>query len=700
MSVVSYKIHQNIGIISLNNPPVNALSQQLRAGILQAVESAQKDESQAIVLICEGRTFIAGADITEFGKPPQDPSLPDLLTIVEASSKPIVAALHGTALGGGLETALACHYRCALASAKIGLPEVKLGLLPGAGGTQRLPRIAGVQAAIDIATTGQHIVAAKAVELGVIDRIIEEDLLAGALNFAQEIITTGAVLKRASEITIDKSTVDADVFKNAKAKLAKRARGQMSPQLIVDCIEAAVNLPFQSGMETERTLFMQCLMSSQSLALRHMFFAERQSAKIKGLAKDLPLRNIKSVGIIGGGTMGGGIAMNFVNVGIPVTLLEINDEALQRGKAIIAKNYAMTVKKGKLTEQQSAQCQTLITGSTDYADLSEVDMVIEAVFENIEIKKQVFAKLDKACKPGAILATNTSYQDVDLIAAATNRPEDVIGLHFFSPANVMKLLEIVQGAKTADDVVATSMAIAKTIKKVPVLSQVCYGFIGNRMLRPYMSEGQLCLIEGSTPEQIDNVMQEFGMAMGPLSVGDLAGLDIGYKAREGLSNEEKGDPKTYCISDTLVEMGRLGQKSGQGFYRYDSATRKRSNDPVVLEIIHQQAKAQGIVRREISEEEILNRLTFALINEGLKILEEGIAQRPSDIDVVYVYGYGFPSYRGGPMHYADQVGLQKVYDTICHYQTIYGDDNWQPANLLTDLVNKGKSLTQWAEEQL
>lgn len=562
-----------------------------------------------------------------------------------------------------------------------------------------MPRIAGVEAALDIATSGQLIAASKAIELGIVDRVIEGDLLAGAINFAQEIVKAGAVLKRTSEITIDKSTIDADVFKKAKAKLAKRARGQRSPQLIVDCIEAAVGQPFKLGMETERRLFKQCLASSQSAALTHMFFAERKSAKINGLAKDIPLRSIKSVGIIGGGTMGGGIAMNFVNIGIPVTLLEINDEALQRGKDIIAKNYAMTVKKGKLTEQQSALCQELIKGSTDYADLSEVDMVIEAVFENIEIKKQVFTKLDSVCKPGAILATNTSYQDVDLIAAATNRPEDVIGLHFFSPANVMKLLEIVQGGKTADDVVATSMAIAKTIKKVPVLSQVCYGFIGNRMLRPYMSEGQLCLIEGSTPEQIDNVMQEFGMAMGPLSVGDLAGLDIGYKAREALSNEEKGDPKTYCISDTLVEMGRLGQKSGKGFYSYDVATRKRSNDPIVLEVMHQQAKAQGIIRREISEEEILNRLTFALINEGLKILEEGIAQRPSDIDVVYVYGYGFPSYRGGPMHYADQVGLQKVYDTICHYQTIYGDDNWQPANLLIELVNKGKSLMQWAAEQ-
>lgn len=699
MSVVSYKMQGDIGIISLNNPPVNALSHLLRTGIQQAIESAQLDDSKALILTCDGRTFIAGADITEFGKPPLSPILPELLSVVEGSQKPIIAAIHGTALGGGFETALACHYRCALPTAKVGLPEVKLGLLPGAGGTQRTPRLAGVEAAVDLITSGAPISATKAAELGLIDKIIVGDFLEGALAFAQSIIDNGAVLKRVSDIVIDEANVANDVFSNARATLAKRSRGQNAPQLIVDCIEAAVKLPFEQGMQAERDRFKQCLGSSQSAALRHMFFAERQSSKVKGLTKETNLRNIKHVGIIGGGTMGGGIAMNFANVGIPVTLLEISDEALQRGKDIIANNYAMTVKKGKLSEQQATDRQALITGSTDYGSLSNVDMVIEAVFENLDIKKEVFTKLDSVCKSGAILATNTSYQDVDLIAQATNRPQDVIGLHFFSPANVMKLLEIVRGNKTADDVLATSMAMAKTIKKVPVLSRVCYGFIGNRMLRYYGREAQLCMIEGSTPEAIDTVMQDFGMAMGPLAVGDLAGLDIGYKARQALSEKEKGAPRTYCIADTLVEMDRLGQKTGKGYYSYDPNSRKRSSDPLVLEVIEQQAKAQGIIRKEISNEEILNRLTFALINEGMKILEEGVAQRPSDIDVVYVYGYGFPAYRGGPMHYADSIGLKYVYDTICQYRDEHGVQYWQPAKLLEHLVKEEKTLAQWAQEQ-
>lgn len=699
MSVVSYEIQGNIGIISINNPPVNALSHQVREGIEQAVFAAQSDAAEAIVIICQGRTFIAGADIKEFGQTPKHPILPDLLNMLEASKKPIIAALHGTALGGGFETALACHYRCAATATNIGLPEVKLGLLPGAGGTQRTPRLAGVEAAIKLITQGSPISTEKATTLGLIDKVIEGDLLEGAIAFAQSIVQNGAKIRRASELVIDSNSISKDIFDNARATLKKRSRGQTSPQLIIDCIEASVTKPFEQGLKIERDLFKQCLVSSQSAALRHMFFAERLSAKVKGLGNDVPLREIKHVGIIGGGTMGGGIAMNFVNAGIPVTLLEVSDEALQRGKDIIAKNYAMTVKKGKLSEAQATERQQLISGVTDYQALHDVDMVIEAVFEDLNVKKEVFVKLDAVCKQGAILATNTSYQDVDLIAQATNRPEDVIGLHFFSPANVMKLLEIVRGSKTADDVLATSMAIAKTIKKVPVLSRVCYGFIGNRMLRYYGREAQLCLIEGSTPEAIDSVMQNFGMAMGPLAVGDLAGLDIGYKARQALSDSEKGELKTYCIADTLVEMNRLGQKTEAGYYSYDANTRQRNSDPLVLKVIEQQAHMLNIVRREITDDEILNRLTFALINEGMKILEEGIAQRPSDIDVVYVYGYGFPAYRGGPMHYADSVGLKKIYDTICSYRVQHGEKYWQPSALLEQLVKENKTLAQWAMEQ-
>jgi 3-hydroxyacyl-CoA dehydrogenase len=696
MSVVSYQLEGDIGVIRLNNPPVNALSHALRSGIQDAVTQAQDDASLALVLMCEGRTFIAGADISEFGKPPILPSLPELLIVLEASKKPIIAAIHGTALGGGLETALACHYRCALSSAQVGLPEVKLGLLPGAGGTQRVPRLTGVKAALDLMTTGAPITAAQALNIGLIDKVVEGDLLSAALDFANEVIAQGAKLKRVSDLEVDKTTASAEFFAEYRKTLSKRFRGQEAPHRIVECIEAALNTSFDEGLKVERRLFVECMQSSQSGALQHMFFAERMSSKVKDLPKDTQLKDIKRVGIIGGGLMGGGIAMNFVNVGIPVTLLEISQEALQRGKDLIAKNYAMTVSKGKLTVELATQRQNMITGTTDYNDLADMDLVIEAVFENLDIKKQVFAKLDNVCKQGAILASNTSYQDVNLIAQSTSRPQDVIGLHFFSPANVMKLLEIVRGDETSNEVVATSMAIAKSIKKVPALSRVCYGFIGNRMLRHYAREAQLCLLEGSTPQDIDAVMQNFGMAMGPLAVGDLAGIDIGYKAREGLTDEQKGDVRTYCIADALYEMGRLGQKTGAGYYQYDPDTRQRSVDPLVLEVIEAQAKKRGVERKVISDKTILDRLTFALINEGFKILEEGIAQRPSDIDVVYAFGYGFPAYRGGPMFYADTIGLEKIYHTVCEFADTYGEEFWQPAALLKQLVEEGKTLTQWA----
>jgi 3-hydroxyacyl-CoA dehydrogenase len=696
MSVVSYQLEGDIGVIRLNNPPVNALSHALRSGIQDAVTQAQDDASLALVLMCEGRTFIAGADISEFGKPPILPSLPELLIVLEASKKPIIAAIHGTALGGGLETALACHYRCALSSAQVGLPEVKLGLLPGAGGTQRVPRLTGVKAALDLMTTGAPITAAQALNIGLIDKVVEGDLLSAALDFANEVIAQGAKLKRVSDLEVDKTTASAEFFAEYRKTLSKRFRGQEAPHRIVECIEAALNTSFDEGLKVERRLFVECMQSSQSGALQHMFFAERMSSKVKDLPKDTQLKDIKRVGIIGGGLMGGGIAMNFVNVGIPVTLLEISQESLQRGKDLIAKNYAMTVSKGKLTVELATQRQNMITGTTDYNDLADMDLVIEAVFENLDIKKQVFAKLDNVCKQGAILASNTSYQDVNLIAQSTSRPQDVIGLHFFSPANVMKLLEIVRGDETSNEVVATSMAIAKSIKKVPALSRVCYGFIGNRMLRHYAREAQLCLLEGSTPQDIDAVMQNFGMAMGPLAVGDLAGIDIGYKAREGLTDEQKGDVRTYCIADALYEMGRLGQKTGAGYYQYDPDTRQRSVDPLVLEVIEAQAKKRGVERKVISDKTILDRLTFALINEGFKILEEGIAQRPSDIDVVYAFGYGFPAYRGGPMFYADTIGLEKIYHTVCEFADTYGEEFWQPAALLKQLVEEGKTLTQWA----
>ena len=669
----------------------------MRAAIQDAVNAAQADESKALLLICEGRTFIAGADISEFGKPPKEPWLPAMLDTIEQSAKIVVAAIHGTALGGGLETALASHYRCAIPSAKIGLPEVTLGLLPGAGGTQRLPRLSGAKAALDIMTSGKPISAAQGADLGVIDRIIDGDFETGALAYTKELVDSNAPLRRASELSVDAETASAEMFEEYEKALAKRARGQIAPQNIVRCVKAAVELPFDEGSKLERQLFEECMYSPQSAAMRHMFFAQRQAAKVDDIAKDTSLRDIESVGIIGGGTMGGGIAMNFANVGIPVTILEISDDALERGLGIVRKNYSISMKKGKLSEEQAEKCLSLISGSTNYDDLGEADLVIEAVFENLDIKKQVFAKLDAVCKKGAILATNTSYQDVNQIAAATGRPEDVIGLHFFSPANVMKLLEIVRADKTADDVIATCMKMAKNIRKVPVLSGVCYGFIGNRMLSKYFRETQLCLIEGSSPEQIDSAMQNWGMAMGPLAVGDLAGLDIGYKARQGLSDEQKGDQKIWAVADALVEMDRLGQKSGAGYYKYDSATRARISDPDVMKVVEAKAAEHNIERRDLGDEEIVNRLIFALVNEGAQILEEGIAQRAGDIDVVYVFGYGFPAARGGPMHYADAIGLDNVYDTICAFRDRHSAEYWEPAPLLDNLAKYGGSFAEWSK---
>jgi len=695
-NVVSYELFENIGVITVNSPPVNALSHAVREGIQNALLQAQGDESDAIMLICEGRTFIAGADITEFGKPPQSPWLPEVLSTIENSKKLVVAAIHGTALGGGFETALACHYRCALPSAKVGLPEVKLGLLPGAGGTQRVPRIAGVKAALDIMTSGNPVPAPLASQMGLVDEIIEDgDLKSGALSYIRDLIDSGAPLKRVRDINIDPSSIEPGFFENYRKGLARKARGQIAPDRIVSCVEAAVLMPMDKGLERERELFSELVQSTESAAMRHIFFAEREAAKILDVPADTPVRDIKKVAIIGGGTMGGGIAMCFANVGIPVTLLEINDEALQRGLGIIRKNYSITVKKGKMTESQVEDRLGLITGTMRYEDLGDVDLVIEAVFENPDIKKEVFAKLDAVCKPGCILASNTSYQDVDDIATATGRPEDVCGMHFFSPANVMKLLEVVRGEKTSKDVLATVMKLGKKIGKVCVLSKVCYGFIGNRMLSGYGREAQMLLMDGCTPAQVDSALENFGMAMGVIAMSDLAGLDVGYKARKA-RNDLPADQKGYIVADTLVEMGRLGQKSGAGFYKYDPETRARTSDPEVESLIRDKAIELAIEQQEFSDEEILQRCFYPLINEGALILEEGIAQRPSDIDVVYVFGYAFPVAKGGPMFWADQIGLKKIYDRICEFRDRYGEQYWKPAPLLEKLAGEGKTFAEWS----
>jgi 3-hydroxyacyl-CoA dehydrogenase len=696
-SVVRYELIDNIGVITVDNPPVNALSQALRKSLLDAVTAAQKDASEALVLLCAGRTFIAGADITEFGKPPQPPSLPEVLAALENSRKLIVAAMHGTALGGGFETALACHYRCAVPSARVGLPEVKLGLLPGAGGTQRVTRLAGVKAALEIIINGNPLTAAEAAERNLLDEVLpDENLREGAIAYARDLVDSGALLKRVRDISVDPGKLEPGFFDNYRRHLAERARGQIAPDRIVSAVEAAVTLPMDHGLLRERDLFLELLNSPQSRAMRHIFFAEREAAKIRDLPAATPVRDIRHVAVVGGGTMGGGIAMCFANAGIAVILLEISSEALERGLGIIRKNYAGSVQKGKLSEAEMQQRLQLIRGSADYAELAQVDLVIEAVFENPDIKKDVFRRLDAVCRPGAILATNTSYQNIDEIAAVTSRPQDVLGMHFFSPANVMKLLEVVRGAQTSPEVLATAMQIGRRIGKICALSRVCYGFIGNRMLTGYARQAHMLLLDGATPAQIDAVAEDFGMAMGPLAVSDLAGLDIGYKARQ--AREAAGemlDPATHCVASALVEMGRLGQKSGAGYYKYDPQTRARQSDPAVEALIREHAVRLGIVQREIGSEEILARLFYPLINEGARILEEGIAQRPGDIDIVYVYGYAFPSAKGGPMFHADEIGLQKVYEGILRFGRELGETYWQSAPLLERLAKGGSTFREW-----
>jgi 3-hydroxyacyl-CoA dehydrogenase len=690
---VSYELADAIGIVTIDHPPVNALSHEVRLGIQQAIRAAQNDASKIVLIRCAGRTFVAGADIREFGKPPAEPWLPELLNEVEASAKPVVAALFGTALGGGFELALASHYRIAAAGARVGLPEVKLGLLPGAGGTQRTPRLAGVRPALDLMTRGTPIDAATAKAAGLVDEIADGDLDTAAIAFARRLLASQAGCRRSSELPV--ADVDAGVFDDYRRQLARSARGQIAPQKIVDCVEAAANLSFADGLRVEREAFMECMAGVQSASLRHMFFAEREAARVDGLPADTVLRDVARVGVIGAGTMGSGIAMNFANAGLDVALLEVSDDALARGLQAIDENYAEGVRRGKLREDDAVGNRARIRGTTRYEDLADADLIVEAVFESLPLKQDVFRQLDAIAKDGAILATNTSYQDVNLIGAATGRPQDVIGLHFFSPAHIMKLLEVVRAEQTSDTVLATCMALAKSIRKIPVVAGVCYGFIGNRMLQHYGREAQLCLIEGATPESIDAAMEDWGMAMGPMRVFDLAGLDVGYKARQGLAPEQRGDSTAYCIADALVEMGRLGRKTGAGFYRYDAETRSAVVDETVQELIEAQAQARGIERRTIGAGEIVDRLVYALINEGLKIVEEGIAQRPSDIDVVYVYGYGFPAWRGGPMFYADTVGLDTVYARVCEFRDQFGAANWTPAPLLETLVRDGRSLAEW-----
>ncbi|MBH9537382.1 3-hydroxyacyl-CoA dehydrogenase NAD-binding domain-containing protein [Novosphingopyxis sp. YJ-S2-01] len=647
-SPISTTREGDILVVTSNNPPVNALGAAVRTGLSAALDEAEGDDSiKALVLRCEGRTFFAGADITEFGKPPVEPLLPAVIERMEAFGKPIVAAIHGTALGGGCETALGCHYRIAVPSAKIGTPEVKLGLLPGAGGTQRLPRVATVELALEMTAKGDPISAKKAHEAGLIDRMAGEDSLReDAIAFANE-IKDARPIPRVSEM--DASAEDG-VFDKFREANARKFKGFDAPEANIKCVEAATTMPFKEGIAFEREQFGKLMFGSQSAAMRHLFFAERKASKIDDVPSDIKLRDVKKVGVIGAGTMGGGISMNFLQAGYPVTIVEMKQEALDRGVGVIRKNYENSASKGRFTNEQVEQWMGQLTGSLDQGDLADCDLIIEAVFENMDVKKEIFTNLDKLAKEGAILASNTSYLDINEIASATNRPGDVVGMHFFSPANVMKLLEVVRGDQTEKDVLATVMDIAKKIRKVAVVAGVCDGFIGNRMLKPRQVEAQKLLLEGATPAQIDKVHTDFGMPMGPFQMSDLAGVDIGWHR----------DPnRIESIRDALCAEDRWGQKKGAGFYDYDEK-RRPSPSPRVAEIIEDFRKKAGTEVREISDEEIIERTLYPMVNEGALILEEGIAQRASDIDVVWIYGYGWPVYRGGPMFWADLEGAKKI----------------------------------------
>ncbi|MBN1382803.1 MAG: enoyl-CoA hydratase/isomerase family protein [Deltaproteobacteria bacterium] len=690
MSEVTFSKEGNIGIIFVNNPPVNALSQAVRAGLQFGVEQGIADKDvEAMVILCGGNTFIAGADIREFGKPGLPPALPDVVYMMEDSPKPMIAALHGTALGGGLEIALSCHFRIAVLTAKVGLPEVKLGLLPGAGGTQRLPRIAGVKAALDMITSGDPITAQEAKDRGIVDEIAEGDLKTAALDFAKRVVAEKRPLRKVREMV---AKVDSPTqFEDFAKSIARKKRGFITPFKCIEAIRASVELPFDEGMKKERKIFEELRQGTQSGAQRHVFFAEREVAKIPGLPADTTIRDIKTVGILGAGTMGGGIAMCFANAGIPVKLLDMKQEFLDRGLGVIKKNYSNTVAKGNLKQEVMDQRMSLITPTLSYDDLKDVDLVIEAVFEEMAIKKDVFGKLDQVCKPGAILASNTSYLNIDEIATATKRPEDVVGMHFFSPANVMRLLENVRGAKTADDVKATVMKVGKKIGKVPVMVGVCDGFVGNRMLGKRTRECGFLLEEGALPAQIDKVIYDFGFPMGPYAMSDMAGLDVGWRNRKAKFDQLTKREQDNNILDKICEMGRYGQKTGSGFYKYDDK-RNATPDPFIEELIVKHSEERGITRRVITDEEILERALYIMINEGAKILEEGIAARPVDIDVVYLYGYGFPAYHGGPMYYADTVGLKKIYDAILKYQDLVGAEYWTPSPLLEKLAQEGKGF--------
>jgi len=689
--VVKLERHDEVGIVTVDSPPVNALSAAVRGGILECIKAAVADPAiKGIVLTCAGRTFIAGADITEFGRPPKPPALNDVLSEIENSPKPVVAAIHGTALGGGLEVALACHYRVAVKEAKLGLPEVKLGLLPGAGGTQRLPRAVGPELAVKMIVGGDPIGAAEALKNGLIEEIIEGPA-SGGEAFVRKLLAEKRPLRRLrdDDSKLAAAKADRSIFTNAVAAMTKKSRGLEAPFAAADAVGYAIDLPFDEGLKKEREGFLKLVASDQSKAQRYAFFAEREAAKIAGVPDGTKSRSVNRVAILGAGTMGGGIAMSFANAGIPVTLIETGEEQLKRGMGVMQKNWEATAARGGIPADAPAKRMALINGVVGIENVGDADLIIEAVFETMAVKKEVFGKLDQYAKPGAVLASNTSYLNIDEIAKSTKRPQDVLGMHFFSPANVMKLCEIVRADKTAPDALVTAVTIARKIAKVPAVVGVCDGFVGNRMLAQRGKQSEKLLFEGALPQQVDAVVTKFGMPMGPFAMGDLAGLDIGWRSRKdrGIKSE---------IADALCEAGRFGQKTGKGYYKYEAGSRAPLPDPEVEKLIDETLARLGRKKRAVSDEEILERMMYPMINEGAKILEEGIAARPSDIDVVWLYGYGWPIYRGGPMFWADSVGLKHIADRLAFYAKETNDPSLEPAPLLKKLAAEGKTFASLA----
>ena len=680
---VDLRRDDGIAIVTVDNPPVNALKHEVRAGLAEALRQTRDDPAvKAVVMACAGRTFFAGADITEFGKPPQAPGLGEVISAIEALPKPMVAALHGTALGGGFELALACHFRVAVAGARVGLPEVKLGLLPGAGGTQRLPRLIGPEKALKMIVTGDPIEARAALADGIVDEIIEGDLTAGAIAYARRVVAEGRPLRRVRD---REDKLVAEGFADAAEALTRRLRGREAPAACVEAVRNAITMPFEEGLRREGELFRKLVAGDQSKAQRHIFFAEREAARVPGIPEGTKPRPITTGAVIGAGTMGGGIAMCFANAGIPVTIVETSRDLLQKGLDRVAANYRATVSRGGLAAGEMERRMGLIQGVTELDAVGAADVVIEAVFEEMELKKRVFADLNRVAKANAVLATNTSTLDVDEIARATSRSHDVLGTHFFSPANVMRLLEIVRGAATSPDALATAVALGRRLGKVPVTVGVCYGFVGNRMLARRSAEAERLLLEGALPQEVDAAVTGFGFPMGPFAMADMAGLDVGWRIRKGRGERNE-------IEDTLCEAGHFGQKTGKGYFRYNAGSRTPLPDPEVERIILDASSRAGVARRAITQEETVERMIFPMINEGARILEEGVATRPSDIDVIWVYGYGWPVWRGGPMYYADRLGLTHLRDRLTLYAERSGDETLLPATRISRLAAEGRGF--------